>query len=215
MRCFPVFTPLGVPRIFTRNPSWCVRTLHFFNCYHHPSNNMLHGFISLQEGFCPLSPAVTIPVDSHSPHCLCLFPQKEPFAWTEAAHHITSCQVERCIAAETCHCWCLNCPSGSPLNSQTLVSEIHDSKLLGTIFGQSRMISHPVFFVCQSVCEDDQQGASAGSLMCICSVWSSQSCCCNTFTFSAGTAQCSDSRPQQPESEDIRQVQTGAEVIIN
>ena len=143
VRCFPVFTPLDVPSIFTRNPSWCVRTLHFFNCYHHPSNNMLHGFTSLQEGFCPLSPAVTIPVDSHSPHFLCLFPQKEPFAWTETAHHITSCQVERCIAAETCHCWCLNCPSGSPLASQTLVSEIHDSKLLGTIFGQSRMISHP------------------------------------------------------------------------
>lgn len=61
---------LGVRSIFTKNPSRCVQTLHFFNCYHHPPNNMLHGFIFLQGGFCPLGPAVTIPVDSRTAHFL-------------------------------------------------------------------------------------------------------------------------------------------------
>lgn len=51
----------------------------------------------LQGGFCPLGPAVTLPVESHNPLFLFLFPQKEPFAWTETLH-ITFCQVEKCIS---------------------------------------------------------------------------------------------------------------------
>lgn len=88
---------------------------------------------SCRGGFCPLSPAVTIPVDSHHPHFLSLFPQKEPFAWTETPR-ITSCQVEKRIGIRHVSLLMFKLPL-------CLTFRLRDSKLLCTIFGQSRMNS--------------------------------------------------------------------------
>lgn len=110
-------------------------------------------FSSRGGGFCPLSPAVTIPVDSHHPRFLLLFPTEGAVCtgWNPT-HPVPSLLMSK---PPLCLTFRLALP----------VSDSRDSKLLCTIFGQNRMNSNSSS---KRVREDGQQGASAGSLTGIC-----------------------------------------------
>lgn len=81
------------------NPPWCVQTPHFFNCYHHPWNNMLMVLFSCRGGLCPSAP--------RSPPRGFTQPSFSSSVPTEGAVCMKWNSTES--ASWMFHCWCLNC----------------------------------------------------------------------------------------------------------
>lgn len=138
------------PTFSTKNPSWCVQTLHFFNCYHHPSNNMLHAFI-FQQGGGDSAPSV-LRSQSLWIHTTLVFfffsPQKEPFARTGTPH------------IPSRHCWCPNRRSASPFASRCRCLTVVAQSFFAPFLGKIGWIPIPVPSVCARTANRGRQPAA-------------------------------------------------------